>query len=140
LHKSFLVFAMTCLAIGANLRAEEEVEVATAPAGEAIPVSDFESTDRDADGQISREEFRNRMTKVFLELDVDGDGVLQAEEFSQVLAAPHDELADNDGSETLSQREFMDHTAALFEAVDSNNDGHLTRQELAEAGHEEKNR
>ena len=140
MRKSIVIFTAACLALGTTLRAEEEVEVATAPAGEAIPVSNFESADRDADGKLSMEEFRNRMTKVFLEHDADGDGVLDAEEFSQVLVAPHHELADSDGSKTLSQREFMDHTAVLFEAVDGDDDGHLTKQELVEAGHEEESR
>lgn len=140
MRNSIVIFVMAWVSLGTTLLAEEQTEVATAQAGRATPVSDFESTDRDADGKINMEEFRNRMTKVFLELDVDGDGVLEAEEFSQVLVAPHHELADSDGSKTLSQREFIDHTTLLFEAVDSDNDGHFTKQELAEAGHEEENR
>jgi len=132
-----LVFAST--AIGSHLMAEE-VEVATAPAGEAVPVSDFESADRNADGKLSMEEFRNRMTKVFFEFDANGDGVLQAEEFSEVLVAPHHELADSDRDEILSDREFMAHIGVLFESVDSDADGHITKQELVEAGHEEEDR
>jgi Ca2+-binding EF-hand superfamily protein len=80
------------------------------------------------------------MTKVFFEFDANGDGVLQAEEFSEVLVAPHHELADSDRDEILSDREFMAHIGVLFESVDSDADGHITKQELVEAGHEEEDR
>lgn len=127
------------LAFATTLRAEEEFEFATAPAGAATVVSHFESTDRNADGQISMEEFRNRMTKVFFELDTDRDGALQGSEVAEVLLAEHHEDADQDTSQALSHQEFMGYTLLLFETVDSNGDGHFTREELAATGHEEDN-
>lgn len=140
MHKPFVILVIGSLALAVSLPANAEVEYPTAPAGSPNPVSNFDSTDRDADSKISMEEFRNRMTKVFFELDVDGDGVLQENEFSEVLIAPHHEIADSDDSDTLSHREFMGHTAVLFQTVDTDADGHFTKDELAAAGHEEEDR
>ncbi len=140
MQRIFIILALGCLALAGGLGAEEgSAEFATAPAGEATPVSDFESTDRDADGRISMEEFRNRMTKVFFELDSNGDGILQEGEFSAVLVAPHHELADSDDDKAISHGEFIGHTLLLFETVDSDTDGHFTEEELAAAGHGEEN-
>jgi hypothetical protein len=140
LQKLYMTIVLGCLALAGGLWAEDgSVEFATAPAGEATPVSDFESADRDADGRISMEEFRNRMTKVFFELDSDGDGLLREDEFSAVLVAPHHELADSDQDKAISHREFIGHTLLLFETVDSDADGHFTKEELEVAGHGEEN-
>ena len=138
MQKLLLVLTISgCLALTGSLAAEEEDHaVATAPAGEATPVAHYESADRDANGKISVEEFRNRMTKVFFELDANGDGALQEDEFSSVLIAPHHEIADGDGDKAISHKEFMGHTIYLFETVDSDADGHFTKEELAAAGHE----
>ena len=139
MQKLQMMFLVGFLVFAATLRAEEEVDFVTAPAGATKVVSHFESTDRNADGQISMEEFRNRMTKVFFELDADRDDVLQESEVAEVLLAEHHEDADHDDSQTLSHREFMGYTLLLFETVDGNDDGHITREELAAAGHEEDN-
>lgn len=141
MHRVMVMLSVGATLLAVSLRAEEEPgEFASAPAGPARVVPHFESVDRDADGQISMEEFRNRMTKVFFELDLDGDGHLQEDEYSEVLIAPHHELADADDSKTLSHREFMAQTAVLFEIVDSDDDRHFTKEELAAAGHEEEDR
>lgn len=141
MQKLSVILVVGCVALGTSLWAQEDdVEFSSSAAGTATPVSTFESADRDADGKISMEEFRNRMTKVFFELDADGDGVLQESEFSQVLVAPHHELADSDSSNTVSHKEFMGHTILLFETVDTNGDGHFTKEELAAAGHEKEDR
>jgi Ca2+-binding EF-hand superfamily protein len=141
LQRMFIILSLGCLTLAGSLWAEEgNAEFASGPAGVATPVSDFDSTDRDANGMISVEEFRNRMTKVFFELDSDGDGILQEDEFSAVLIAPQHELADSDGDKAISHREFMGHTILLFESVDSDEDGHFTKEELAAAGHGKENR
>jgi Ca2+-binding EF-hand superfamily protein len=139
MRKLIVMLLVGPLAFAVALRAEEEVAFVTAPAGAATVVSHFESADRNADGQISTEEFRNRMTKVFFELDADGDGLLQESELANVLLAEHHEEADQDTSQTLTLQEFMGYTLLLFETVDANGDGHITREEMAAAGHEEDN-
>lgn len=138
MQKVLTIVSFVVLASSSAVRAQDEdTEFATAPAGTPTPVSHFTSADRDADGKISVEEFRNRMTKVFFELDADGDGLLQEDELSAVLLAPHQEMADADGSKTLSHREFIGHTIFLFDSVDGDGDGHFTAEELAAAGGEE---
>ncbi len=138
MQKLFFVLTLAgCLGLTGSLAAEEDDHaVATAPAEAATPASHYESADRNADGKISVEEFRNRMTKVFFELDANGDGVLQEEESSAVLIAPHHEAADGDGDKTISHEEFMGHTVFLFDTVDSDADGHFTEEDLAAAGYE----
>ncbi|MEZ5312640.1 MAG: hypothetical protein R2862_02800 [Thermoanaerobaculia bacterium] len=40
----------------------------------------FDASDRDADGVVSWEEYRNAITKIFFEGDSDGDGALAGDE------------------------------------------------------------
>jgi len=100
--------------------------------GEAVVVttkaSVFDSNDRDADGRISYEEFRNRMAKVFHNLDKNLDGTLSKGELDEVMVA-HQGHIDLDANGRISDREFAGITTLIFAWADTDNDGYLTRSE-----------
>lgn len=113
---------------------QEDKELSTAEA-QVIhwPITAEEATDSNVDGRVSAEEYRNRLTKVFFEIDADADGSLEEEEYDEVLVERQVPIADEDSSGDISHREFMRHARALFEALDANDDGHLTPEELTVA-------
>jgi len=128
------------LAISGVVLAETgEESVFTSEEAEAVreEVSAMTMADRDTDGRISYEEYRNRMVKVFVELDGEGDGVLVDEELAKFAIGPHHELADRDGSGDVSPDEFMGYATILFAVVDTDRDGYLTMEEFHAAGGEE---
>jgi len=108
-----------------------------APAAAATPPQDqapeitvgqiLERMDRDNDGQVSFEEYRNAMIRHFHAADRNADGGLQSSEIPPewvVLSAA--DLVD--GRITLDV--FSDELPAGFNAYDSNGDGRLDNAEL----------
>ena len=71
-------------------------------------VEPFETIDHDADDQLSWEEVRNMVTRIFLETDTSGNGALNAEEFS--FGDQHWAVSDLDGD---GQVDLRDPTGAL---------------------------
>ena len=133
---TFIVICTILLVTGSSVvfAQDEDTEFSTAEA-QIIhwPVTAEEATDNNVDGQISAEEYRNRLTKIFFEIDADADGSLDEEEYDEVLVEPQVPIADGDSDGDISHREFMSHARALFEALDANDDGHLTPEELKAA-------
>ncbi len=103
--------------------------------GEATVVtataSVFDSSDRDADGKISYEEYRNRMAKMFHNLDKNLDGTLSKDELDEVMVA-HQGHIDLDANGRISDREFAGITTLIFAWADTDNDGYLTKSEANE--------
>lgn len=104
-----------------------------APAREKeAPVSSvdliLQRMDRDNDGQLSFEEYRNAVTRRFHKLDADGDGFLvQKEVPKEWLAVGAADLADG----KVSAEEFGAGLQPAFDSFDLDNDNRLNNQELA---------
>lgn len=84
--------------------------------------------DRNVDGKISLEEYRNAMVRRFGARDVNEDGVLQGDEF------PKEWLAGADVQEATGAVTFEQFTAELplvFDQFDANKDGQLDATEIA---------
>ena len=132
-----LLGILTLMFVGTAVAQDDGMEFSS---GEAVVVTEqvsaFESSDRDADGKISFEEYRNRMTKIFFDLDANQDGALSEDELSEILIA-HREAADLDRDGLVSHREFAGHTALIFAHADSDSDGHLAAGEAQAAMDEE---
>ncbi|MFC3226749.1 EF-hand domain-containing protein [Marinibaculum pumilum] len=89
----------------------------------------FALTDRNQDGMVDAEEYRNRLVEVFYFSDKDVDGVLMITELPG--AAPSEyAAADRNGDGKLSQEEFVGHQMQGFSGADTNGDGKLSEQEV----------
>ena len=119
---------LACMAAfaGAVGAAEEPVPPAAETADTRTPEAVFARLDRDGNGQVDAEEFRNAMLRRFARLDADSDGVLADGELppqsmvAKVAADPsrvtfdqfHDAIPqvllrlDGDGTGTLSAAEI----------------------------------
>jgi Ca2+-binding EF-hand superfamily protein len=130
------------LVVGGAALAEEFEETFTIEEATALRESfgGLELIDRDDDGQISYEEYRNRMVKSFVELDRNRDSALDQEEIAHFVVEPHHELAGRDGDGKVTFDGFMAHATVLFVVVDANRDGSLTDQEYHAAGGKEEQR
>ena len=139
--KRYLVWVCAGLLVvsGAVFAEEGDESVFTSEEAKAVrkEVSAMEITDRDTDGRLSYEEYRNQMVKVFVELDSEGDGALVDEELAKFAIEPHHELADRDESGDVSPDEFIGYVTILFAVVDADRDGYLTEGEFHAAGGEE---
>jgi Ca2+-binding EF-hand superfamily protein len=78
----------------------------------------FSRVDLDGDGRVSLEEFLERMSFAFRQMDVDGDGVL----------APHEQHIPDAPTITLEQH--RERFSAQFHRQDADGDGYLSRAEL----------
>lgn len=103
----------------------------------------FKRVDSNKDGQLSREEARQRapgLAKFFDEIDTDKNGQLSPAEVSKFMQSKRQEAVDNfkradtDGNGALSKKEAesMPRLSNNFEAMDANHDGQLTPLEIAE--------
>ncbi len=83
--------------------------------------------DRDNNGQVGFEEYRNAMTRRFHAVDKNGDGVLQANELPEewVVVNASDIPANGMGLEA-----FAEHMRSSFASFDANHDGSLDNDEL----------
>lgn len=78
----------------------------------------FDSIDLDRDGRVSLEEFQQRMSWAFRQMDRNGDEVL----------APEEQLVPN--APTLTLAELRRRMAEQFRRQDANKDGWLSKREL----------
>lgn len=84
--------------------------------------------DRDNDGKLSFEEYRNAMTRRFHRLDADGDGFLVQKEIpKEWLAVGAADLADG----KVSAEEFASGLRPAFDGFDLDKDNSLNDEELA---------
>lgn len=78
----------------------------------------FDSIDLDRDGRVSLEEFQQRMSWAFRQMDRNGDQVL----------SPEEQLVPN--APTLTLTELRRRMAEQFRRQDANKDGWLSKREL----------
>lgn len=83
--------------------------------------------DRDIDGKISFEEYRNAMLRRFDASDRNGDGVLDANEFPREWVTGADIQA---ATGTVSWSDFGAALQPVFDRFDSDQDGYLDSAEI----------
>jgi hypothetical protein len=103
---------------------------ASEPAGKPVDTAQAmrNRMDRNVDGKISLEEYRNAMVRRFGARDVNDDGVLDAAEF------PKEWLAGADVQEATGKVSFEQFSAELplvFDGFDADHDGQLDAAETA---------
>jgi len=76
--------------------------------------------DANGDGKISEAEYVEYMSRSFLRMDTNGDGILEPSE----LPGGH--------GRSISLREFQDNLRRQFHRLDRNHDGYLSAKELAQ--------
>lgn len=87
----------------------------------------LERMDRNVDGKISFEEYRNAMVRRFDAIDGDGDGTLVAQEIPpEWLAGAQERVA----GKQVSRLEFGDSLQPVFERFDGDKDGQLDAAEI----------
>lgn len=79
--------------------------------------------DYDGDGQIAEEEFRNHAAKEATAADVNGNGVLERDEFALTNAEAAAMDTNRDGAIQIS--EFQASLMQAFKRMDKNGDGRL---------------
>jgi len=84
--------------------------------------------DRNMDGKISLEEYRNAMVRRFGARDVNDDGVLEGDEFPKEWLAGAD-VQEATGKVTFEQ--FAVELQLVFDQFDADNDGQLDAAEIA---------
>jgi len=105
----------------------------------------MKAADTDEDGRISRAEADAQRSKVFSELDEDGDGAVSKDLFVskkvdkimkrmsregiEKRVGHHFDRLDNDGDKTLSWDEYNRHGQERFDRNDRDNDGFINRGE-----------
>jgi Ca2+-binding EF-hand superfamily protein len=84
--------------------------------------------DRDNDGKVDFEEYRNAMTRRFHKVDADSDGFMEQEEVpKEWLAVGAADLADG----KVTAEEFAAGLQPAFDGFDLDHDGALNNDELA---------
>lgn len=83
--------------------------------------------DRNIDGKISFEEYRNAMLRRFDDSDANGDGVLEGEEFPREWVAGADVKAATD---KVSWADFGASLQSVFDRFDGDKDGQLDSAEI----------
>ncbi len=100
-------------------------------AAPATPVADpLLMTDRNADGELNWEEFRNLIAKLFYVADRDGDEVLAGDEVKLVLKQEELGKADQNKDGMVQYREFVAYSARVFLLTDVDHSGSLTPNEI----------
>lgn len=118
------LFAIALSALGVHAQAQTP--------GPGDPDTAFERMNRDGNGWIDAEEFRNGMLRRFAVLDRNGDGVLDAAEIPD-----HTRIAAfADGEGTLDATRFHDAIPQVMAQLDVDDDGVVTLDELRTAQQE----
>lgn len=87
-----------------------------------------ERMDRNLDGKISFEEYRNAMVRRFGARDLNGDGVLEGDEFPKEWLAG----ADVEGATgKVGWDQFLTELQVVFDRFDGDKDGQLDAAEIA---------
>jgi hypothetical protein len=110
-------------AVGANAASSD-------PAGQPVDTAKamLDRMDRNLDGKIGIEEYRNAMIRRFGARDLNDDGVLEGDEF------PKEWLAGADVQEAtgkVSWEQFAIQLVVVFDQFDSDKDGQLDAAEIA---------
>lgn len=94
--------------------------------------SGFAASDRDGNGTLDSEEFRDRMVETFYLMDKNGDGHLT---MNELPAASRKDFAaaDQNGDGRLVLKEFLVIHFFSFRAADTNGDGVLSPAEVSAA-------
>ena len=100
------------------------------PAGQPVDTAKamLNRMDRNLDGKISLEEYRNAMIRRFGARDVNDDGVLEGDEYPKEWLAGAD-VQEATGKVTWEQ--FAIQLVVVFDQFDSDRDGQLDAAELA---------
>lgn len=100
------------------------------PAGQPVDTAKamLDRMDRNLDGKISIEEYRNAMIRRFGARDLNDDGVLEGDEFPKEWLAGAD-VQEATGKVTWEQ--FAIQLVVVFDQFDSDKDGQLDAAELA---------
>jgi Ca2+-binding EF-hand superfamily protein len=100
------------------------------PAGQPVDTAQamLDRMDRNVDGKISFEEYRNAMVRRFGARDVNQDGVLEGDEFPKEWLAGAD-VEQATGKVTFEQ--FSAELSLVFDRFDANKDGQLDATEIA---------
>jgi Ca2+-binding EF-hand superfamily protein len=87
--------------------------------------------DRNADGKVSEEEYRNAMAFVFAADDTNHDGVITRAEATAAgrRALRKFEAIDIDKAGKVELPAFLEFSLSIFHAADADGDGYMTREE-----------
>lgn len=113
-----LILAATSVHAASPAAADQPVDTARAM---------LERMDRNTDGKISQEEYRNAMVRRFGARDVNDDGVLEGDEFPQEWLAGAD-VKRATGKVTWEQ--FTAELPLVFDSFDNDKDGQLDAAEI----------
>ena len=108
----------TAIALGASLLCLAAGSIAQAPRDTRDYLRQF---DADDDGRVSLREYQNYLTRGFVQMDRNADGILTADELPSGTRARKQPTLDR------RQREL----SAAFDRQDLNNDGYLDAREMA---------
>ena len=117
--KSLIGAAVLLGTVVANAASPQPVDTAKAM---------LDRMDRNMDGKISLEEYRNAMVRRFGARDVNDDGVLEGDEFPKEWLAGAD-VQEATGKVTFEQ--FAVELQLVFDQFDADNDGQLDAAEIA---------
>jgi Ca2+-binding EF-hand superfamily protein len=119
----FLATAALSLALGATR--------VGAQTGTAMPglLAGFKAADKNGDGRLDREEFRQAVTEGFYFRDKEHKGYLTADQLPETSRAAF-KAANVKGDGRLSLQEEVNALMKDFEAADLNRDGFLSYEEL----------
>jgi hypothetical protein len=92
------------------------------------PQAMLDRMDRDVDGKIGLEEYRNAMVRRFGARDLNDDGVLQGDEYPKEWLAGADV---QQGTGKVSWEDFEAQLPLVFDRFDVNKDGLLDAAEIA---------
>lgn len=90
---------------------------------------DFDTIDRDSDGQLSWVEFESRVTEMFYFSDLDTDGELTRQEAPVGVSRRWQEF-DGNSDDRITLGEFVENHRRSFTSADSSGDSALSEAEV----------